>query len=125
MGHSTQINDAGHQPSTPVMTKVSRINQKLRQEQEEEGGKFQEIENHIDPKGRRLKILIQPTLSSFLSLRSGLVGPDGNNEPKHLTSRAHIQETNGKGLVARPEEGSHLEFGDRGQRPMVHLEGSP
>merc|ERR1712115_356224 len=64
-------------PSTPVTTKIERWNRRIKEEGRETGVRT--------PSRRQAKIerpigkekLLQPTLSSFLSLKSGLKGSGG------------------------------------------------
>ena len=70
--------------------------------------------------------MIQPTLSSFMSLRSGLVGAGDKARPKLEPSPGEGSPApTGKGLEQGPNEGSHLLFGEGRKRPACVTEGSP
>ena len=70
--------------------------------------------------------MIQPTLSSFMSLRSGLVGAEDKARPKLEPSPGEGSPApTGKGLEQGPNEGSHLLFGEGRKRPAFVTEGSP
>ena len=74
---------------------------------------------------RKKDCLIQPTLSSFMSLRSGLVETQSKAEPKTIPSEANKQGPKGKGLDLVPATGSSESFGEGDRGPRRILEGSP
>ena len=106
------------QPHTPVLEKVRRINKRTREEYEE-GGRTKPR-----PTGKKRKKLTQPTLDSFLSIRSGLKGSGDESRHEEKTSGAHNQKVKGKGVPKGPEEGSLQILGTGGRKPRV-FEGSP
>ena len=91
------------QPNTPVMVKVGGIHQKMKEEQEE-GERNLKQRKKVRPIGKEQ--LNQPTLDSFLSIRSGLVGSGGERGYNQQTSHIHNQAIIGEGLVPGPMEGS-------------------
>ena len=68
--HKRTVREGGPEdcrPNTPVVEKERRIQERLKEEKE-------------CSKGKRKKTLLQPTLGSSKSSRSGLVGPRVNRE---------------------------------------------
>ena len=69
--------------------------------------------------------LLQPTLSSFLSLKSGLKGSGGKRAREPSPSSEPSQQVTGKGPQAGPTTGNLQMFGEGEGRPRVVLKGSP
>ena len=97
---------------------MRRINKRTREEFEE-GGR-----NKPRPTGKKREKLTQPTLDSFLSLRSGLKGSGDQSRHEEETSGVCSQKAKGKGVPEGTEEGSLQMLGTGGRKPRV-FEGSP
>ena len=75
------------------------------------------------PTGKR--DLKQPTLSSFLSIKGRLKGPDCQRKPEEGTSGATSQGEIGKGPLLGSKEGRQQELGEGRERPRSFIKGSP
>ena len=73
--------------NTPVATKIRRVEETIKGEKEGKG------------KGRYVK-QFQPTLRSFMDLRSGVLGPCGQPGVEHLASGNQVE--GGRGLHSGP-----------------------
>ena len=87
--------DMKRQASTPVAVKVRRMEDRIREGKDETE-----------------KEKIQPTLRSFISLRSGLMGPSRQPGGKIFPGN---QETEGRDLLPGSIEDTYKEFGDIGR----------
>ena len=112
------------QPSTPVTEKVRRWN--LKTSDNKEGTRSKPGKKQEGSGRKKEDKMIQPTLSSFMSLRSGLVGAGDKARPKLESSPGEGSPApTGKGLEQGPNEGSQLLFGE-GERRLAYVsEGSP
>ena len=83
-----------------MVTKIKRWNKRIKEELE--GGEAGVRTPRSRPGKRERPTgkekMMQPTLSSFLSLRSGLLGLEGKVEPKSNIYRANNKAPNRKGL---------------------------
>ena len=112
------------QPNTPVAEKVRRWN--LKTSEYKEGNRPKTGKKREGSGRKKEDNMIQPTLSSFMSLRSGLVGAGDKARPKLEPSPGEGSPApSGKGLETGPKEGSHLLFGEGRKRPVGVSEGSP
>ena len=115
-------------PATPVAIRVRRWNKRIEEGVEGGEGRIRTPRSSLGegkgPTGKRM-VLKQPTLSSFLNLRSGLEGSGGKKPRHHQTSPQADQEMTGKGPPPGPEEGSLQIFGEGGGRPRIVHGGSP
>ena len=69
--------------------------------------------------------MIQPTLTSFMSVRSGLKGPQDKEGGQSKPSNPFKTQAQGQGLPEEANTDSLGEFGEGGGRPWVTLPGSP
>ena len=94
-------------PSTPVVTKIERWNKRIREEIErgEAGVRTPRSRpgKRERPKGKEK--MMQPTLSSFLSLRSGFKGSGGKRARQVSPSHESHQDVTGQGPPTGPNTG--------------------
>ena len=111
--------------STPVQVKVARIQRRIQAEKEEEANRkvLNKEGRKEGPTGKR--DLKQPTLSSFLSIKSRLEGPVCQRKPEEGTSGATSQGEIGKGPLLGTMEGRQQELGEGRDRPRSFIKGSP
>ena len=107
--------------------RVKRWNKKIEEVVEGGEGRIRTPRNKLGegkgPTGKRM--MKQPTLSSFLNLRSGLEG-SGEKKPRHQQPSLQAdQEVTGKGPPPGPETGSLQMFGEGEGRPRIIHGGSP
>ena len=69
--------------------------------------------------------MLQPTMSSFLSLRSGFKGSGGQRTQQITTSDVSNQEVTGQGPPTGPTTGNLKIFGEGERKPRTLLKGSP
>ena len=97
----------------PVLVKMERINKRMREDQKEAGW-TPKHGRKTRPTGKER--LLQPTLSSFLSLRSGHEGFGGKRGQAIITSTVPNLEVTGRGLSTGPTEGDLHMFGEGGRK---------
>ena len=69
--------------------------------------------------------MLYSILASFISLKSGLEGPQGKEGGGNESSSPFSSKATGQGLPGVAEEGNLEKFGDIGCRPWVLIPGSP